>query len=117
MVPGQDHLGELLLPYLHLARRSGSLALGHRAVKQSLSKGRCALLLLASDAGASLRRLETGDTPLLELSEDRRHLGAWIGRGELSILGITSVELAAGMLAKVAEWQRSHEAQEDRNGG
>jgi ribosomal protein L7Ae-like RNA K-turn-binding protein len=113
---GQDELGELLLPYLHLARRSGSLALGHRAVKQSLSKGRCALLLLAKDAGASLRRLEMGDTPLLELA-DRRTLGAWIGRSELSIVGVTSSELAAGMLAKVAAGPKGREAQEDRNGG
>ncbi len=117
MALGQDDLGKLLLPYLHLARRSGSLALGHRAVKQSLSKGRCALVILAGDAGASLRRLEMGKTPLLELAADRRTLGAWIGREELSILGVTSFELASGMLAKVAAGQGDHEVQEDRNGG
>jgi ribosomal protein L7Ae-like RNA K-turn-binding protein len=92
---------EALAPYLHQARRAGALAIGYRAVKQSLSAGRCALLLLATDAGASLRRLPAGATPLLELG-DRHTLGAWAGRGELAILGVTDRALAAGMLARAA---------------
>jgi len=88
-----------LAPYLHQARRAGALALGYRAVKQALAAGRCALLLLARDAGDSLRRLPRGATPLIELA-DRHALGAWAGRSELSILGVTDPDLAAGLLAR-----------------
>ena len=93
---------ESLLPYLHLARRAGSVALGYRAVKQCLAQGRCVLILRARDAGESLRRLAVGQTPLVELA-DREALGAWIGRRELAILGITDPGLAAGMLARLGE--------------
>jgi ribosomal protein L7Ae-like RNA K-turn-binding protein len=94
-----------LAPYLHQARRAGALAIGYRAVKQSLSAGRCALVLLAADAGASLRRLPVGGTPLLELG-DRYTLGAWAGRSELAILGVTDRGLAAGILARAAALQK-----------
>lgn len=90
-----------LAPYLHQARRAGALALGYRAVKQALAAGRCALLLLARDAGDSLRRLPRGATPLIELA-DRHALGAWAGRSELSIVGVTDPGLAAGILARAA---------------
>ncbi len=93
-----------LAPYLHQARRAGQLAIGYRAVKQSLSAGRCALVLLARDAGASLRRLPLNGRPLLELS-DRIALGAWAGRSELAILGVTDPALAAGILARAAAHQ------------
>lgn len=96
----EDAALKSLLPYLHQARRAGSVALGHRAVKQCLARGRCALILRARDAGESLRRLALGRTPLVELA-DREALGAWLGRRELAILGITDPGLAAGMLARL----------------
>lgn len=102
MEPGPEAVAGAILPYLHLARRGANLVLGYRAVKQGLGAGRISLLIMAQDAGASLRRLETGKTPLLELA-DRQTLGEWLGRQELAILGVTDSQLAAGMLAKVAE--------------
>jgi ribosomal protein L7Ae-like RNA K-turn-binding protein len=89
-----------LLPYLHLARRSGALVLGYRAVKASLKRGDCALLVLAKDAGLSLKRLATGEVPTLELA-DRRRLGEWLGREELAVLGITDRQLSAGVLKRL----------------
>ena len=89
-----------VLPYLHLARRSRSLAVGHDAVKHALAKGRCKLILMATDAGGSMRRLETGRVPLLELC-DKQELGGWLDRGEVSILGITDPHLAAGILKRL----------------
>ena len=105
-MPADEALAGAVLPYLHLARRGGSLALGHKAVKQSMSRGQCRLVLMARDAGASLRRLETGKIPVLELA-DRATLGAWVGRSELAILGFTNPDLAAGILAKVARLSSS----------
>lgn len=105
-----------LLPYLHLARRSGAMALGHSAVKQSLAAGRCSLVVMARDAGASLRRLDTGDTPRLELA-DRRTLGDWVGRSELAVFGLTSRELAAGVLKRLAELEREPAPRSGDNGG
>ncbi|MBN2169998.1 MAG: 50S ribosomal protein L7ae [Candidatus Krumholzibacteriota bacterium] len=99
MEAGPDS-GEALRPWLHLARRSGSLAVGHRAVREALKRGRCHLVVRASDAGESLRRLETGRVPVLVLG-DRALLGGWLGRGEVAILGLTDHNLAAGALARI----------------
>ncbi len=96
----------VVLPYLHLARRSRSLAVGHVAVKQGLQKGRCKLILRAMDAGGSLKRLETGRVPVLELS-DKRELGGVLERSEVSILGITDPHLAAGILKRLDDGESS----------
>jgi ribosomal protein L7Ae-like RNA K-turn-binding protein len=96
----EELLERVVLPYLHLARRGAMLALGYQAVKQSLAHGRCRLIVRARDAGAALRRLDTGSVPVLELV-DKRRLGDCCGRSELSVLGIESAELAAGMLGRL----------------
>ena len=46
-----------------------------------------------------------GGTPLLELG-DRYTLGAWAGRSQLAILGVTDPGLAAGILARAAALQK-----------
>jgi len=91
---------EALRPWLHLARRGGSLAIGHRAVRMALRRGSCHLVVRAGDAGESLRRLDTGRVPVLEIG-DRVLLGGWLGRGEVAILGLTDRNLAAGALARI----------------
>ena len=97
---GGDAVLERVLPYLHLARRGGKLAFGHAAVRQSLARGHCRLILRARDAGAYCRRLDTGAVPVRELA-DRRQLGAWCGRSELAVLGIDDAGLAAGILGRL----------------
>ncbi len=95
-----------VLAYLHLARRSRSLAVGHVAVKQGLKQGRCKLILMATDAGGSLKRLDTGRVPVLELS-DKREIGGWLERSEVSIMGITDPHLAAGILKRLDDGESS----------
>ncbi|MCP4546115.1 MAG: hypothetical protein GY835_06590 [bacterium] len=82
--------------YIHLARRSGALAVGYRAVKKGLGRGTCRLVLLAEDAGESLTRLETGRIPIVTIS-DKAELGNLLGRNEVAILGINDPHLAAAI--------------------
>ncbi len=91
---------EAVLPYLHQARRSGALLVGYQAVRRSLRRGDCSLVLLAKDAGDSLRRLDTGGVPMIPLA-DRAGLGAWLGRREVAILGLGDPHLAAGLRARL----------------
>ncbi len=96
----EQSLKEALLPYLNLARRGGMLEIGFRATRRSLHRGRCMLLLLATDAGDSLMKMEFGEVPMLRVT-DRITLGGWLGRKEISILGITDPHLAETLLKKV----------------
>ena len=91
---------ELALPYLHQARRKRSLAVGQEAVKRSLSRGKCRLVLLALDAGNSHRRMKIGSVPIVELA-DRRRLGAWLGREDVAIMAVTDPDLAVGILKRL----------------
>jgi ribosomal protein L7Ae-like RNA K-turn-binding protein len=91
---------ELLLPYLNQARRKRSLELGQEAVRRALAQGRCRLLFLAADAGESLRRMKTGQVPVIELG-DRQRLGDWLGREQVAVLGLTDADLAAGILKRL----------------
>jgi len=91
--------GEVLLPYLNLARKGGSLEIGFRAVRRSLHRGRCHLLIMATDAGASLAKMETGNILILRPT-DRVTLGGWLGRKEVSVLGVTDPHLAEALREK-----------------
>ena len=88
---------QALRGYLNLARKAGRLALGFRAVRQSLAQGRCELLVLALDAGDSLQRLDRGDLPVIRPA-DKTILGGWFGRGELSVIGVTDPHLAEALM-------------------
>ncbi len=90
---------EALLPYLNLARKSGALEIGFRAVRRSLHRERCRLIILAIDAGDSLLKMDMGKVPVLRLA-DRNELGDWFGRKEVSILGITDPHLAETLRKK-----------------
>jgi ribosomal protein L7Ae-like RNA K-turn-binding protein len=90
----------VVLPYLHQARRSGSIAVGHQAVRRDLQRGRCKLILLATDAGGALKRMETGKVPVLTIG-DKQSLGDWLDRREVSILGISDPHLAAGIMRRI----------------
>ena len=97
--PSEDPLAAAL-PYLNLARRKRALVLGQEAVKRALKRGKCRLLILAEDAGASLQRLDTGTVPVAVLG-DRRRLGDWLDREELAILALTDPDLARGILMRL----------------
>jgi len=90
---------EALLPYLNLAKKGGSIEIGFRAVRRSLHRKSCKLLILATDAGESLLKMDLGRLPILRPA-DRRTLGAWLGRKEISILGITDPHLAETLRKK-----------------
>lgn len=91
-MPEEEGLNRLRAA-LHMARKSGSLLIGFRAVRQALHRKQCKLLLFAEDAGGSLLRMETGEVPVLR-TVDRGTLGAWMGRKEISVLGLTDPNLA-----------------------
>ncbi len=95
----EKDLREALLPYLNLARKSGGLEIGFRATRRSLHRQRLHLLILASDAGDSLLKMDFGRVPILRLV-DRITLGEWLGRKEVSILGITDPHLAETLRKK-----------------
>ena len=95
---------EVLRSFLNLARKAGRLAIGHHAVRQALGRGRCHLLIFASDAGASLQRLDRGDLPVLRPA-DKTTLGEWLGRSEVAILGLTDPHMAGALLEKSAASQ------------
>jgi ribosomal protein L7Ae-like RNA K-turn-binding protein len=89
-----------LLGLLGLARRAGQLALGATAVEKSVKRGERPLIVLATDAGASLaqsvgrlapvRGLVTG----LVTSDD---LAQALGRDKLAVVGTTSPDFIRGI--------------------
>jgi len=95
----EPEAGEALVPYLSLARKAGSLEIGFRAVRRALHRGRVHLLILATDAGASLSKIDTGTLPVISPA-DRATLGAWLGRKEIAILGLTDPHLARAVREK-----------------
>jgi ribosomal protein L7Ae-like RNA K-turn-binding protein len=54
---------------------------------------------MATDAGDSLMKMEFGEVPIIRVT-DRITLGEWLGRKEISILGITDPHLAETVLKK-----------------
>ena len=100
IVEDAGHSLATILPYLHLARRSGSLAVGHSAVKRCLSSGKCRLVIMAVDAGGSMKRLDLGSVLTLNLGT-REELGGWLDRDEVSILGLTDPNLVTGITKRM----------------
>ena len=83
-----------------MARRSGAIRIGYRAVKRALSEGSCRMVLIASDAGDSLRRMETGSLLPLVVGA-RASLGELLGRNEVAIIGICDAHLVAGIVKRL----------------
>ena len=84
------------LRLLGLARRAGQLACGAEAVKNAA--GRAQLILLASDAGLSVKREAEryGKQPVV-LPYNKEELGRAAGRRTCAVAAVTGKEFSRGI--------------------
>lgn len=87
------------LGLLGLARKGSRLELGEEAAAGACRSGKARLLLLASDAGDSVRHraayfVRSGKPPLLELPYTKEDLGGAVGRPVCPIAAMTDVSMA-----------------------
>ena len=90
---------------LGLARRAGAVAPGTAAVRRAIREGEAQLILMAKDASSvQLGKIQTTlhdrTIPQATLG-DRDTLGAAVGLAPLSAVAVTSVSLAARLLAEL----------------
>lgn len=95
------------LTSLGLAQRAGKLAYGEITVKDAVFNKHVALILLSSDAGNSLKRTferlaKEKNIPLLVLPDDKKSLGAAIGKEMCSVAAVLNKGLADSIAAKAA---------------
>ena len=86
-----------------LARRAGELVVGFDQVLDWLRRGRCALVLVASDAAAEGRRRITvaaGRVPVIA-AFDRQELGGALGRAEAVHAGLAASGNTRRLLAEL----------------
>jgi ribosomal protein L7Ae-like RNA K-turn-binding protein len=92
----------MLNKWLNLCRKAGAVAVGDTAVKSALTLGDARLILLASDAGAVAKKIETlaarGGVRVLDAGAGKEELGQLLGRGTAAVAAITNRELAGAIL-------------------
>jgi ribosomal protein L7Ae-like RNA K-turn-binding protein len=85
-----------VLRLMGLARRAGQLACGLEAVKETA--GRAKLVLLASDAGNSVRReAERAKTRIIYLPYTKDEIGKVAGRKSCAIAAVTDAAFYKGI--------------------
>ena len=86
------------LRLLGLAARAGALVYGTDLVRRAVRAGRIRLAIVASDisenTGEKLRPLLESRGVAVVDGPDRGALGALVGRGPLSVVGVTDAQLA-----------------------
>ena len=105
---GQEVEGVLHL--LGLARRSGRLVSGDRAVLAACTAGQARLLLLAEDASPHTRRrfetaAERAGIPLRYLA-DRIRLGEALGQSPRAVVALTDAGFANAVLDRLSRRRR-----------
>lgn len=90
---------------LGLARRARGLLIGSRETRAGLRRGDVRLVLLAGDGSSRdrerlLRVAEDEGVPARTLAT-REELGAWVGCGPVSVVGLTEPNLASEIRARV----------------
>lgn len=95
------------------AARARSITVGSRETRNALHRGRVKLVLLAEDGSVRDRQrleriaLEQGASTIVAGTGEQ--LGAWIGRGLVSVAGITDAALAASIERAAQTTQRERE--------
>jgi ribosomal protein L7Ae-like RNA K-turn-binding protein len=83
---------------LGLARRARALTIGSRDTRSALRKGRIHLVVLAGDGSPRdrerIERIAAEEGVPVRSVATRDELGAWIGFGAVSVLGLTDRRLA-----------------------
>ena len=99
------------LGLLGLARKGQRVALGEEAVSAACRSGHARLMLLAQDAGDSVRHrsdyfIRSGKPPRIVLPLTKDELGAAVGRNVCPIAALTDVSLARAFVAALDEPER-----------
>ena len=99
------------LGLLGLARKGGRVELGEEAVGAACRSGHARLLILAQDAGDSVRRraeffVRSGKPPCIVLPFTKDELGSAVGRNVCSVAALTDVSLARAFVAALGEPER-----------
>ncbi|MBQ3072587.1 MAG: 50S ribosomal protein L7 [Oscillospiraceae bacterium] len=99
------------LGLLGLARKGGRVALGEEAVSAACRSGHARLMLLAKDAGDSVRHrsdyfMRSGKPPRIELSFTKEEIGTAVGRNVCPIAALTDVSLARAFVLALDEPER-----------
>ena len=95
-----DARAERLCGMLGLARRAGKLAMGASAVERLVQRGERPLVILASDAGASLRgTVERWETPGGVIADlvTTAELARALGREKLAIVAVKDPGFVRGI--------------------
>ena len=99
------------LGLLGLARKGNRVALGEEAVSAACRSGHARLMVLAQDAGDSVRHrsdyfIRSGKPPRIVLPFSKEELGAAVGRNVCPIAALTDVSLARAFVASLDEPER-----------
>jgi ribosomal protein L7Ae-like RNA K-turn-binding protein len=96
-VENREKIGALV----GFAARARSITVGSRETRSALHRGQVKLVLLAADGSERdrerLMRIAHAEGASTLLAGTREQLGAWIGRGLVSVAGITDPALAASI--------------------
>ena len=92
------------LTTLGLARRAGKLTYGETSCREAISREHVALVILAADAGESVKRTftrlcETKAIPIYTMQENKSVLGAAIGKEICSVVTVNNKGFADSILA------------------
>ena len=92
------------LTTLGLARRAGKLTYGETSCREAIMREHVALVILASDAGESLKRTftrlcEAKTIPLFTIDQPKSVLGAAIGKEICSVVTVNNKGFADSILA------------------
>ncbi len=106
---------------LGLARRAKGLTIGSRETRAGMHRGEVSLVLLAEDGSPRDRErigrvAEEEEVPLVPAGS-REELGAAIGQGAVSVLGIRDRNLAAGITERLRKREESGPKARKRPGG
>jgi ribosomal protein L7Ae-like RNA K-turn-binding protein len=89
---------------LGLGARARNVVVGSRETRAALRRGQIGFVLLAQDGSARdrerlLRLADEEGVPAHTLGVDSARLGEWLGRGKVSVVGITDPNLADAIRA------------------
>ncbi len=90
--------GNKIFNLLGLARKAGKLQAGTEAVKGSLKKGDCCLLVISTDMSDRIKKdymaiSSRNDIKCLEIA-DRIQLGRAVGKSQVTILSVNEAGIA-----------------------
>ncbi|MCD6363803.1 MAG: ribosomal L7Ae/L30e/S12e/Gadd45 family protein [Synergistetes bacterium] len=84
------------------ARKAGKITLGRRSTVKALERGKISLVILASDAGSSLKReiMKLASKAGVDVAFDgsKREIGKIVGREACSVLGFIDRRMAEGVM-------------------